>query len=40
MRAALQEMRAMLHAERMPPAAAQRSKCVDCEFRRFCADVW
>jgi CRISPR-associated exonuclease Cas4 len=39
-RTALEEMRAMLDAERMPPPTAQRGKCVDCEFRRFCSDVW
>ncbi len=25
--------------ERMPPPTAQRSRCVNCEFRRFCNDV-
>lgn len=39
-RAALAEMRAMLDTERMPPPPPQRGKCVDCEFRRFCSDVW
>lgn len=38
--AALQEMQVMLHAERMPPPTPQRAKCADCEFRRYCADVW
>jgi CRISPR-associated exonuclease Cas4 len=37
---ALTEMRALLDAERMPPPTSQRGKCVDCEFRRFCSDVW
>ena len=38
-RTALQEMRAMLDTEQMPPPTPQRGKCVDCEFRRFCSDV-
>lgn len=36
----LAEIRALVLAERMPPVPArQRSRCVDCEFRRFCNDV-
>jgi CRISPR-associated exonuclease Cas4 len=37
---AVAEMRATLEEERMPPPTTQRGRCVDCEFRRFCNDVW
>lgn len=36
---ALTVMNAMLLKEQMPPPARQRTKCVACEFRRFCNDV-
>jgi len=36
---ALAVMNTMLLREQMPPPARQRSKCVACEFRRFCNDV-
>ena len=36
----LAEIRTLVLAERMPPVPArQRSRCVDCEFRRFCNDT-
>ena len=36
----LADIRAMVLAERMPPVGVkQRSRCVDCEFRRFCNDM-
>lgn len=36
----LTEIRALVLAERMPPVPPkQRSRCIDCEFRRFCNDV-
>ncbi len=35
----LLEIRTLLQAQRMPPPTLQRSRCVDCEFRRFCNDV-
>jgi CRISPR-associated exonuclease Cas4 len=35
----LAEIRIMVHQERMPAPVAQRSRCVNCEFRRFCNDV-
>ncbi|MCS7222778.1 MAG: CRISPR-associated protein Cas4 [Anaerolineae bacterium] len=38
-RSVVEEIRAMIAAERMPEPAAQRAKCVNCEFRRFCNDV-
>jgi CRISPR-associated exonuclease Cas4 len=36
---ALSVMNATLLHERMPPPTRRRSKCVACEFRRFCNDV-
>lgn len=36
---ALENMRAILHSETMPSPTSQTSKCVACEFRRFCNDV-
>ena len=36
---AIEQIRNMLSDERMPPPTPQRGKCVECEFRRFCADV-
>lgn len=37
--ATLEEMRAVLLGEQMPPATEERAKCLACEFRRFCNDV-
>ncbi|MHB8577706.1 MAG: CRISPR-associated protein Cas4 [Dehalococcoidia bacterium] len=39
-RRVLSTMRRMIAEEAMPPATEQRGRCVDCEFRRFCNDVW
>ena len=36
---AIEQIRSMLSNEWMPPPTPQRGKCVECEFRRFCADV-
>ena len=36
---AIKQIRSMLSNEWMPPPTPQRGKCVECEFRRFCADV-
>ena len=36
---AIKQIRRMLSDEWMPPPTPQRGKCVECEFRRFCADV-
>ena len=36
---AIDQMQDMLSYERMPSPTPQRGKCVECEFRRFCADV-
>jgi CRISPR-associated exonuclease Cas4 len=37
--AALQAIQQMVRSERMPEPTPQRAKCVDCEFRNWCADV-
>ncbi len=34
------EVRAMIERQVMPPPTPQRARCVDCEFRRFCNDLW
>jgi len=36
---AIYQIRHMLSYEQMPTPTPQRGKCVECEFRRFCADV-
>lgn len=36
----VQEIRASIEAEHMPPATNKRGRCVNCEFRRFCNDVF
>ena len=36
----LANIRAMIDSERMPPPTPQRNRCVDCEVRRFCNDVF
>lgn len=35
----LLEIRHLVTMQRVPPPTAQRSRCVNCEFRRFCNDV-
>jgi CRISPR-associated exonuclease Cas4 len=35
----LAEIRGMIETEQMPAPTTQRSRCVNCEFRRFCNDV-
>lgn len=34
------EIRQMIDVQAMPEATDQRARCVDCEFRRFCNDVF
>lgn len=34
------EVHQMIRCERMPPPTPQRGRCADCEFRRFCNDVY
>jgi CRISPR-associated exonuclease Cas4 len=33
-------MRRILASERMPPPPANLGKCTDCEYRKFCNDIW
>lgn len=33
-------MRGMIQGQHMPEATAVRARCVDCEFRRFCNDLF
>ncbi|MFN3309459.1 MAG: CRISPR-associated protein Cas4 [Anaerolineales bacterium] len=35
----LEAMHTVLRSEQMPPPAEERTKCLACEFRRFCNDV-
>ena len=37
--AALQGMRQIAEAQRVPETAVSPAQCVDCEFRRFCNDI-
>lgn len=37
---ALREIREMLQSERKPEPTRLRGRCRDCEFRRFCPEVW
>lgn len=39
-KAALAEMREIVAAERMPAMTTRPTRCVNCEFRRFCNDVF
>jgi CRISPR-associated exonuclease Cas4 len=36
----LSDIRWMLKHEEMPPAATNRNKCLDCEYRNYCGDVF
>lgn len=36
----LSEMRRVLSSERLPGPPASLGKCTDCEYRRFCNDIW
>jgi len=36
----IQDIRESIEAERMPPPTSKRGRCVNCEFRRFCNDVF
>lgn len=33
-------MRTVLATDRLPPPPANLGKCIDCEYRRFCNDIW
>lgn len=36
----LEEMRAMIRAERMPEPTPLRSRCAECEYRNYCGDIF
>lgn len=36
----VQKIRACIEEERTPPPVNQRGRCLNCEFRRFCNDVF
>ncbi len=36
----LERIRGMIAAERIPPSTSEPSHCVNCEFRRFCNDIF
>lgn len=36
----LSDMQRVIVSEQIPPPVPQRGKCVSCEFRRFCNDVY
>jgi CRISPR-associated exonuclease Cas4 len=37
---AVEDLRRAIAEERMPPPTAVRARCVICEYRNFCADIW
>lgn len=37
---ALREIRGALEREAVPPPTRMRARCVDCEFRNLCPEVW
>lgn len=39
-KAVLDEMRRMIEKESMPPPTSVQNRCVDCEYRNFCGDVF
>lgn len=36
----LNEIRAMVEREQMPPPTPARKRCADCEYRNFCGDIF
>jgi CRISPR-associated exonuclease Cas4 len=36
----LSALRAVLVSDRLPAPPANLGKCIDCEYRRFCNDIW
>ncbi|MGQ0571628.1 MAG: CRISPR-associated protein Cas4, partial [Armatimonadota bacterium] len=36
----LAEMRRVLASERLPSPPSNLGKCTDCDYRRFCNDIW
>ena len=39
-RQCIEEIREMIAAERMPPPTERRARCVDCEYRNYCGDIF
>jgi CRISPR-associated exonuclease Cas4 len=39
-RRALRDLRLMVEREALPSATPVRARCVACEFRNYCADIW
>ena len=37
---AIAEMRRVIEQENMPGPTPVRARCVACEFRNYCADIW
>ncbi len=37
---ALEQIRSMVREERLPEATHVRARCVACEYRNYCADIW
>jgi CRISPR-associated exonuclease Cas4 len=37
---ALAEIRRVIREEEMPPPTPARARCVGCEFRNYCGDIW
>ncbi|MBI5048822.1 MAG: CRISPR-associated protein Cas4 [Deltaproteobacteria bacterium] len=36
----LSEIRKMIHYQQIPPPVKSQAKCLDCEYRNFCGDVF
>jgi CRISPR-associated exonuclease Cas4 len=36
----IEKIRRMIENEIFPDAPSQRTKCVDCEYRNYCRDIW
>ena len=39
-RVAVRSMRLMIEREELPAPTTVLARCVGCEFRNFCADIW
>jgi len=37
---ALERIRSMVREERLPEVTSVRARCVACEYRNYCADIW
>jgi hypothetical protein len=36
----VREVRLTIEKEAMPEATPVRARCLDCEYRNYCADIW